>query len=160
MTELVQLHPAAEVTAPDGAPITVDIAVLPLVRQLWKRGWTTLGSCQDMGEASRHGGAPGGERTGAYYAGYAWLKLGNDDADAFLAAVAADPRFTDRVSPRPGPEHWYCFSFRDHRGLFTSTQIFFPSAQIDDVTAVLAGPAAGPDAPDAGAAASDDRTGS
>lgn len=138
MPELLQIHPGTQVTDPAGDPVIIDTAILPVVRQLWNRGWTTLGSCQDLGEAARHGGAPGGERTATYWAGYAWLKLGNDDADAFLTTLGAHPLFAGRLSPGSGPERWCCFTYRDASGLYTSTQVFLPADQVSDLALALA----------------------
>lgn len=75
VSELVQVHPSTLATDPSGQQVTVDLEILSLVSAVWGRGWSTLASCQNMGEGIRAGGAPGGERAAAFFDGYAWLKM-------------------------------------------------------------------------------------
>jgi hypothetical protein len=142
MPDLVQVHPSDLVTAPDGTQVAIDVGILPLIRRLWSRGWSTLGSCQDMGDAHAGGGAPGGQRAGAFFAGYAWLKMPNEDASAFFSELATDPAFAERLDRWTHPDGWYAYCLHGAAGLYKSTQIYFPVRQLEEVLNVLDSPPA------------------
>jgi hypothetical protein len=76
---------------------------------VWDRGWSTLASCQDMGEGIRAGGAPGDERAAAFFDGYAWLKMPNQDATALYKLLAGDRRFTERLENWTRPGGWFAY---------------------------------------------------
>ncbi|WP_194293495.1 hypothetical protein [Actinomadura macrotermitis] len=131
------MHPSRLVTTPAGERVDVDEGIWPLVSALWARGWTTVGSCQDMGEAiGRAGAAP--PALAELQRGRAWLKMPNAHADAFLAAAAQDPELAVLIRPRlDRPDHWHCYTQRGPAGLLPNAQIYLPASQIGRVVAVL-----------------------
>jgi hypothetical protein len=137
MSELFQVHPTTLAMDPSGKQVTVDLGILPLVAAVWDRGWSTLASCQDMGEGIRAGGAPGDERAAAFFDGYAWLKMPNQDATALYKLLVGDRRFTERLENWTRPGGWLAYCLHGVNGRYAATQIYFPAEQIPEVHAVL-----------------------
>jgi ABC-type uncharacterized transport system YnjBCD ATPase subunit len=78
-------------TAPDGERVEIDVEMVPLVTQLWRRGFETTVACQDMGEAILGGGTrvppEERERRAADRMGRAWLKVRVEDGPRLLEAL-------------------------------------------------------------------------
>ncbi|MBO2451646.1 hypothetical protein J4573_31465 [Actinomadura barringtoniae] len=78
-TEPVQVHPTAELVTPAGEHVQVDTGMVDLVTALWRKGFTTLQCCQDVGAGIAGGGCmypvERRERYAAYWDGFAWLKM-------------------------------------------------------------------------------------
>jgi hypothetical protein len=78
-------------TAPDGERVEIDVEMVPLVTQLWRRGFETTVACQDMGEAILGGGTRVSpeerERRAADRMGRAWLKVHVEDGPRLLEAL-------------------------------------------------------------------------
>jgi hypothetical protein len=61
----------------------------------------------------------------------------NNDASAFLAELATDAAFTERLDRWTHPDGWYAYCLHGATGLYKSTQIYFPARQLEEVLDVL-----------------------
>lgn len=80
-------HPQVRVKAPEWEPfgrIRVDRELAPLLRELWRRGYLTVMSCQDYGD------------------GTAWILFGTMHADDSDGLVARMTQFGAQMTARPG----------------------------------------------------------
>ena len=144
----IQIHPSRRLTAPDGAQVSIDNDMVPLVRALWSLNLKTTACCQDFGEgtAGQRETSPNRHRYGgdafiAYYTGYAWLKMPVPDA-RLLAYSLTDTEFRDKVTQRWTPGSWRMhvpMIFNEQCGidLADTAQIHFPRGQIQGLTLVL-----------------------
>jgi hypothetical protein len=137
VSEWPQTHPSREVETPDGQTIHVDEGIWPLIQAIWVRGWTTNGSCQNLGEAIR-ATQPDKTTLAALRMDKAWLKLPNEHADQFLSTAARDPELRELIRPiLDQADHWVSYSYRGANGLYANTQIYLPTAHIPRVVAQL-----------------------
>ncbi|MDS1270728.1 hypothetical protein RIF23_10495 [Lipingzhangella sp. LS1_29] len=146
--ELIQVHESLRVSAPDGAVVEIDAAMLPLVRRLWHMGLRTSGCCIDLGE-SILGNAHLGEdprhdrrRHGAFFAGQSWLRMPHDDAARLVALLGDDPDFGWRLRRWTHPEAWmvvgYLFPETEKGAAWADTvQVHFPKIQMPDLLVAL-----------------------
>ncbi|MFD0684336.1 hypothetical protein [Actinomadura fibrosa] len=143
---VTNVHPAARLALPEGGFADVDLKMVPLVQALWAMGLRTAGCCQDLGESSAFtGNEAGRERFGQYYRGQAWLKMPVEDTRIMLARLAEHPRFRERFNRWTRPDAWenyvYLLAGDTDVQLSAWAQIHFPNDQLDEVTAILGGPA-------------------
>jgi hypothetical protein len=144
----IQIHPSQRLTAPNGAQVSVDDEMVPLVRALWSLNLATTACCQDFGEgtAGQREASPnphlyGGDAFIAYYTGYAWLKMPVPGA-RLLADSLTGTEFRDQVTRRWTPGSWRMhvpLIYGDHGGidLAGAAQIHFPREQVPELTLVL-----------------------
>jgi hypothetical protein len=78
-------------TTLDGERVEIDELMVPVITELWRRGYATLLSCQDGGEATlagTTGAAPDQiDRLARVNAGRAWVTVQEDAAPALLAVL-------------------------------------------------------------------------
>jgi hypothetical protein len=137
MSKPVQVHPSTLATDPSGQQVTVDLGILSLVAAVWDHGWSTLASCQNMGEGIRAGGAPGGGRAAAFFDDYAWLKMPPQDVIDLYRLLATDGRFGERLENWTRPGGWFAYCLHGSNGPYAAVHIYFPAADIPEVHAVL-----------------------
>ena len=131
-------HPVKRITAPDGSRPGIDVMLVPLMKALWKAGYGTIGSCQDLGESLE-----GYPRQRAHWSGYVLLEMWPEDACRLLDTVKFSPQFKDRMH-WADPGAWevslpvMAFGLRgDDAEVGSWVQVHFPSDQIDDLVKVL-----------------------
>jgi hypothetical protein len=146
----VQIHRSTLLSPPHReTPVAIDDEMVPVIRAIWAHGWQTAGCCQDTGEATEgERGARGfpSEPTGnagfiEYYRGWAWLKMPQPDAFAFLTFVADCAGFQDRVTVRWGRGSWRMHTpvvwSSDGFAMAAYTQIHLPREQLVDLATAL-----------------------
>ncbi|GAA4908279.1 hypothetical protein [Streptomonospora salina] len=146
---LMQIHPVERLVLPDGGEADIDAELVPLMRALWSLGLSTLGCCQDHGEAIGDNGhrsptsAQDRQRHADFYRGYVWLKMPNDDAKALVAILGEHPAFAHRVRRWTHPEAWMniVYMFPEDEGggaeLADAAQLHFPRSQLSELVGVL-----------------------
>jgi hypothetical protein len=139
-----QQHPTKTLIDPDEDPVEIDMEMVPLVEALWAHGYTTIMSCQDIGESILTGGTAIPEhlweKTAAFYRGSAWLKIPAEDGTKLMQVFK--PIF------RPG--EWLAQIPITPDGACSWASIHFPREQIGEAAAVLESrpsPGSGPLAP-------------
>ncbi|WKK26586.1 hypothetical protein QZH56_13910 [Streptomyces olivoreticuli] len=138
------IHPHQILTTPNGERVEIDDAMVPIVRELWRLGFTTTGCCQDVGEATAGVRAQretplgyGGDPFIDYHRGWALLKLPIPDAMRLLAMLADVPTFRDRVRDRWRPGSWRMNVPLEPDGLADSALLHFRQQQIPELTDTL-----------------------
>ncbi|KUL26656.1 hypothetical protein [Streptomyces regalis] len=131
------IHPTETLTTPAGDQADIDTEMVPVIRELWRLGFTTTACCQDVGEATAGVRAQrdvplgyGGDGFIAYHRGYALLKMPVADAQRLAALLAETAGFGDRIR-RP----WSVGSWRmnvplEPRGPADEALLHFPRTQI------------------------------
>jgi hypothetical protein len=109
---------------PDGEQVEIDELMVPVITELWRRGYATLRSCQDGGEATLAGTTAAEpdqiERLARINAGRAWVTVRQDAAPSLLAML-------DNVE-----------AVRAHRARTEGwTSISWPTASIGQVAELL-----------------------
>lgn len=148
--ELIQVHEARRVQAPAGELVDVDAEMLPLVRRLWTMGYTTEGSCIDLGESilgNAHLAVPDGHdrrRHGDFYRGQAWLRMPIEDAKQLIGVLGEHPVFGHHLRRWTHPDAWmpilYLHPTKDGQAELNPTvQIHFPKHQLPDLMSALDG---------------------
>jgi hypothetical protein len=109
---------------PAGDVVEIDEEMVPLIRQLWRLGYTTHMCCQDAGEAIIGGGLTHvheslRETTAARNKGRALVKLASDQGPALLTVLRSlydGGLWLASISVGPdGPSCWVSIGFpRDH----------------------------------------------
>ncbi|MBA9006816.1 MULTISPECIES: hypothetical protein [Thermomonospora] len=126
-----QQHPTKTLIDPDEGPVEIDVEMVPLMEALWANGYTTIMSCQDIGESILTGGTAIPEhlweKTAAFYKGAAWLKVPADDGIELMKLF--EPIF------RPG--EWLAQVPIMPGGLCSWASIHFPREQIGEAVALL-----------------------
>ncbi|MFI0450670.1 hypothetical protein [Actinomadura sp. 6N118] len=78
---------------PGGTTVSIDTGMVDLVSALWREGYATLQSCQDLGSGIFGGGClfPPERRAryAAFWNGFAWLKMPADDLERLM--LLAEP---------------------------------------------------------------------
>lgn len=138
------IHPFEILTTSQGLPVQVDEAMTPIVRDLWRLGYSTSGCCQDVGEATAgvrdKRDAPlgyGGDAFVDYHRGWALLKLPIPDAMRFVAMLAETSTFGERVRRRWYPGTWRMNVPLEHDGLDSDALLHFPAEQIPELAELL-----------------------
>ncbi|MBB6170722.1 hypothetical protein HNR23_000782 [Nocardiopsis mwathae] len=146
------IHPAVSMTNPAGETVRIDVAMAPVISELWRLQFETVACCQNVGEAtagvrSRTGPVRKyqdkyGDRFIAYHAGYALVKMPTNDA-CRLADLLLPTSFQDRLRRRWRPDSW-----RMHVPLICDdgasgpsryALLHFPDKQIPELTNTLKG---------------------
>lgn len=126
-----QGHPTKTLTDPAEGPVEIDVEMVSLIEALWACGYTTLMSCQDMGESILTGGTAIPEhlwpKTGAFYLGCAWLKVPAGEGTKLMQIFK--PLF------RPG--EWLAQIPLTADGPCSWASITFPREQISDAASLL-----------------------
>nr|WSZ97294.1 hypothetical protein OH820_17965 [Streptomyces sp. NBC_00857] len=148
MTTDPPVHPTETLTSPTGNQADIDTEMVPVIRELWRLGFTTRACCQDVGEATAGVRAQrdtplgyGGDGFIAYHRGYALLKMPVADAHRLVALLGAVVTFSARVRERWKPGAWrmniplVCEG--ETAGLDDDALIHFPRTQIPELFSVL-----------------------
>ncbi|MBO2448726.1 hypothetical protein J4573_16610 [Actinomadura barringtoniae] len=126
-----QQHPTKTLIDPDEGPVEVDLEMIPLIEAMWASGYTTLMSCQDIGESILTGGTaipePLWPRHSAFYMGSAWLKVPAGDGTRLMQAF----------KPILRPGEWLAQIPLTADGPCTWASIHFPREQINEATKLL-----------------------
>lgn len=146
----IQIHCSTLLTPPhQETAVLIDDEMVPVICGIWARGWQTMACCQDTGEATeaeRNARAQPGEPTGNaafidYYRGWAWLKMPQPDALAFLGFVAGCAGFRDRLTSRWGRGSWRMHSpvvwTAEGFAVTAYIQIYFPREQLKELPTIL-----------------------
>ncbi|WP_409471926.1 hypothetical protein [Streptomyces sp. HC307] len=138
------IHPTEMLTTPTGDQVDIDTEMVPVIRELWRLGFTTTACCQDVGEATAGVRAQrdtplgyGGDGFIAYHRGYALVKMPVPDAQRLAALLAETVAFGDRIR-RP----WSVGSWRmnvplEPEGLAAEALLHFPCTQIAELIDAL-----------------------
>jgi hypothetical protein len=148
MSELKQVHPSERLIIPETGPVDIDVEMVPLMRQLWAMGLTTLGCCQDFGDSILHNGHRSTttdddrQRFADFYRGQAWLKMPVANALRLISSISDHPLFSQRLRRWTHPEAWMsiAYIFPDFDGsaeLAKSAQLHFPRVQIPELVEAL-----------------------
>ncbi|MFF4254984.1 hypothetical protein ACFY1L_27630 [Streptomyces sp. NPDC001663] len=107
------IHAYETLTTRDGEQVEIDTEMVPVIRGLWRLGFTTIACCQDVGEATAGVRAQSDKSLGygadgfiAYHCGWALLKLPITDAMRLVALLSQEPVFAARVRHRWRPGSW------------------------------------------------------
>jgi hypothetical protein len=126
-----QQHPTKTLVDPDEGPVEIDVEMVPLIENLWARGYTTMMSCQDIGESILSGGTTTPEhlveKTAAFYMGSAWLKVPADDGIRLMRLFA----------PIHRPGEWLAQIPITPKGACSWASIHFPREQINEAASLL-----------------------
>lgn len=126
-----QQHPTKTLVDPGEGPVEIDVEMVPLIEALWDKGFTTILSCQDLGESIQAGGTAIPrhlwERHAGFYRGMAWLKVPADDG----------VRLMEVFRPLVRPGEWLAQVPITPDGLCSWASIHFPREQIDEAAALL-----------------------
>lgn len=131
---MTNYHPQVRLTPPgEDEPVGIDTDLAPLIEALWAAGFTTITSCQDLGE-SIGGLSP---RKAGYWKGWVLLEL----------PVADAKRLAEQAAARGFPMHW---AERDSweisvpvimlgaRAVYTGiVQVHFPARQLEDLVIMI-----------------------
>lgn len=138
------IHPHQKLITPEGEHVDIDLAMVPVIGELWRLGFTTTACCQNVGEASagvrEQRDTPLGYDGDAfinYHRGWALLKLPTDDALRLAALLADGPPFADRVRHPWRPGSWRMNVPLEPTGLADAALLHFPSPQIPQLAEVL-----------------------
>lgn len=138
------IHPFETLTTSQGLTVQVDEAMTPIVRDLWRLGYSTSGCCQDVGEATAgvrdKRDAPlgyGGDAFIDYHRGWALLKMPIPDAMRFVAMLAESPAFGERVRHRWRPGAWRMNVPLEPDGFDDAALLHFPAEQIPELSELL-----------------------
>jgi len=140
------IHPTKTLTTPAGDRVDIDIEMVPVIRELWRLGFTSTTCCQDVGEATAGVRAQrdsplgyGGDGFIAYYRGYALVKMPTSDAQELAALLAESEPFADRIRRPWGVGSWRMNVPLTQAGLASEALIHFPHTQIADLVCFLSG---------------------
>ena len=147
MTADPPVHPFERISSPSGQLVAIDTEMVPVIRQLWRLGSSTVACCQDVGEATATlrdlaGRSPSAHSDGfiAFHHGYALLKMPTGDALDLAARLLGTP-FRERIESRWQAESWRIHVPVIHQagvvGLADATLIHFPRPQISELTRTL-----------------------
>ncbi|MCP3821897.1 hypothetical protein NLX86_28535 [Streptomyces sp. A3M-1-3] len=138
------IHPYETLTTPDGEQADIDTEMVPVIRELWRLGFTTVTCCQDVGEATADVRAQrepplgyGGDGFIAYHRGYALLKMPVADAQRLVALLADTTGFGDRVRHPWRPGSWRVNVPLEPDGLAATALLHFPRAQLPELVGTL-----------------------
>ncbi|MGY3682520.1 hypothetical protein ACVWXU_006143 [Streptomyces sp. TE33382] len=138
------VHPYETLTAPDGEQADIDTEMVPVVRELWRRGYTTTACCQDVGEATAGVRAQretplgyGGSGFIAYHRGYALLKMPVLDAQRLVALLADTTTFGEHVRRPWRPGSWRVNVPLEPGGLAANAVLHLPRAQLPELVNTL-----------------------
>lgn len=141
------IHPYEQLTTPAGELVNIDTEMVPVIGQLWRLGYTTVASCQDVGEATAalrnlagHPPTPSTDAFIAFHQGYALLKMPRHHAQLLATRLLHTP-FRDRISQRWRPESWRMHVPLIHQDtaihLSATALIHLPRHQLDELTQTL-----------------------
>jgi hypothetical protein len=106
------VHRYEELTTPAGDPVAIDAEMVPVVHELWRLGFTTTATCQDVGEATAAlrdlaGRQPSPHSDGfiSFHQGYALIKMPLDDTLRLANQLLGTP-FRDRLEQRWQHDSW------------------------------------------------------
>ncbi|MEU2179738.1 hypothetical protein [Streptomyces thermolilacinus] len=138
------IHPHETLTTRTGERVAIDADMVPVIRELWRLGYTTTACCQDVGEATAGVRAKrdtplgyGGEAFIAYHRGWALLKMPIPDAMRFVALLAKAPAFADHVSHPWRPGSWRMNVPLEPDGLSEAALLHFPRQQLPQLVDTL-----------------------
>ncbi|MFD9422720.1 MULTISPECIES: hypothetical protein [unclassified Streptomyces] len=138
------IHPYKTLTTPEGEQVDIDAEMVPVVRELWRLGFTTATCCQDVGEATAGVRAQretplgyGGDGFIAYHRGYALLKMPVRDAQRLIALLADTAAFGERVRHPWRPGSWRVNVPLEPDGLTANAFLHFPRAQLPELVGAL-----------------------
>lgn len=138
------IHPHETLETPSGEPVEIDTDMVPVVRELWRLGFTTTACCQDVGEATAavraqrdkplgYGGTPFIE----YHRGWSLLKLPLLDSMRLVTLLAETRAFSDRVRHPWRPGSWRMNVPLEPDGLGEAAWLHFPRQQLGELAEVL-----------------------
>jgi hypothetical protein len=120
--------------------VAIDTMLVPLIEALWAAGYSTVGSCQDLGESIANATV---ERKSAYWHGYVLLEMPVEDALHLLDTIKDSPQFQDKMHWADAGAWEVSLPIMPH-GFFGHdadvapwAQIHFPNDQIGDLIKVL-----------------------
>jgi len=147
MTDLVDVHDKVEMVPPGGEdPVRIDVELEPVIFHLWRLGFTTLLSCQDLGESIAGGGTTTRpehrERGRVQWEGYAWLKLPVDEAMRFLSFAVELPGF-ESVHEGGLPRGWEALTWLLPGRTASYGNVYIPRTRLRDLGQALSTQAGG-----------------
>ncbi|WP_149180891.1 hypothetical protein [Streptomyces sp. TRM49041] len=138
------IHPHETLTTRTGERVAIDAEMVPIVRELWRLGYTTSACCQDVGEATAGVRAQrdtplgyGGDAFIDYHRGWALLKLPIPDAMRLVALLAEIPDFADRVRHPWRPGSWRMNVPLEPDGLTPDALLHLPCQQVPQLVETL-----------------------
>ncbi|MBA0053718.1 hypothetical protein E0L36_23490 [Streptomyces sp. AJS327] len=138
------IHPHQVLTTSTGQQVPIDREMTPIIRSLWRLGFTTSACCQNVGEATAGVRAQrptplgyGGDPFIDYHRGWALLKLPTPDAHRLVDMLAKLPPFSDRVRTTWQPGSWRMNVPLKPQGLAPYALLHFPTRQIPELADVL-----------------------
>ncbi|MFJ5308151.1 hypothetical protein [Streptomyces sp. NPDC088350] len=107
------VHPTEALISPTGDQADIDAGMVPVIRELWRLGFTTTACCQGVGEATvgvrDQSDTPlgyGGDGFIAYHQGYALLKMPVHDAQRLVELLAGTAVLGEWIHHPWSPGSW------------------------------------------------------